>query len=239
MSKSSQSVVIITGAGSGIGRACAILLAKSGYRVALVGRRRENLEQTKDLIEDQDQALVIEADLSKTFDRQKIVDETITHFGRIDAVINNAGIGTHKVLADLSNNEIESLFAINSIGPIDLVRVALPELIINKGAVINVASVAISDPFVGLGVYGASKCAIDGLTRGIHNEYHDQGVRAWTLAPGAVETDMLRGIVSKEDLPTELTLTPERIAQEIRSFLDGTHPEPSGSTVFIDQSTAS
>lgn len=154
--------------------------------------------------------------------------------GRIDAIVNNAALGTCKKLGELGESEIAELFAVNAIGPIELVKLALPALIESKGCVVNVASVAMLDPFVGLGVYGCTKAAIDGLTRALHNEYGELGIRAYTIAPGAIETAMLRSIVSKEMLPTANTLSAEQVAGKIIACITGEVSEPSGSTIVMN-----
>jgi len=236
MSKQTHSPVgIVTGAGSGIGRSICQGLASAGYRVVLVGRRHEALRETGESLGNEGSDWIpIGGDVSIGEDRARIVDETIREFGRIDAMVNNAGLGTCKVLGDLRIGEIHDLFAVNAIGPIDLVRLALPELIKSKGCVVNVASIAIVDPFVGLGVYGCAKAAVDGLSRCLHNEYGEQGIRAYTVAPGAVETAMLRSIISEEMLPSDQTLSPEMVAGTIVACITGEASEPSGSTIVLN-----
>lgn len=176
----------------------------------------------------------VQADIARCEDRTRVVEETVRGFGRIDAIVNNAALGTCKAIGDLDDSEIHSLFAVNAIGPSLLVREALKELIQSDGCVVNVGSVAMIDPFVGLGIYGSTKAAIDGLTRAIHSEYNQMGIRAYTVAPGAVETDMLRSIVSSDQLPTDLTLSPEFVAAKIIACITGEAPEPSGSTIILN-----
>lgn len=229
-------VAIITGAGSGIGRAVAVGLGAKGYRVVLVGRRIEPLEAAGHLLGEREvDWITIGADIAQSADRTKIIKQAIASFGQIDVIVNNAGLGTCKSLGDLCEAEIQDLFSVNAVGPIELVRLALPELIKAKGCVVNVASMAIVDPFVGLGVYGCAKAAIDGLTRALHNEYGEQGVRAYTVAPGAVETEMLRSIVSAAILPTDQTLSPEQVAGKIVACITGEVAEASGSTIFVNK----
>ena len=236
-----QPVAIITGAGSGIGRAVANALSGLGYRLALVGRRQANLQETASLLGCEDSEVIcIPSDIAMSEGRELMVEETIRAYGQIDVVVNNAGLGTCKVLGKLSEAEVEKLFAVNTLGPIDLVRRALPHLIESSGCVVTVASIAIVDPFVGLGVYGCSKAGVDGLARCIENEYGSKntkaGLRAYTIAPGAVETEMLRGIVSTKDLPTEYTLTPEDVAEQIVQCVLNECSEKSGSTILMPNS---
>ncbi len=234
MKKTQLPAAIITGAGSGIGRAVAIGLGAKGYRLVLAGRRLDLLKETgASLGEEGVDWVAVSADIAKHEDRMMIIEQG-KGFGCLHTVVNNAALGTCKKLGDLSEVEIEALFAVNATGPIALVRLALPELIKSRGCVVNVASVAMLDPFVGLGVYGCTKAAIDGLTRTIHNEYGEQGVRAYTIAPGAVETAMLRSIVSEETLPQTNTLSPEQVAGKIIACVTGEVSEPAGSTMVIN-----
>jgi len=231
-------VAMVTGAGSGIGRAVAIGLGAQGYSVILVGRKLENLEETGQIIWQQHRSdsHPVSIDITSTNERNWLIDEIYAAYGRLDALVNCAGIGTCKAIGELSEAEILELFKVNAIGPIELARLALPELIKSKGCVINVASMAIVDPFVGLGIYGCTKAALDGLTRALHNEYGEQGVRAYTVAPGAVETEMLRSIVSTDLLPTDQTLSPEQVAGKIIACITGDVAEASGSTILLKSS---
>ncbi len=228
-------VVIVTGGGSGIGRSAAITLGKQGFRVVLAGRKLEKLEETGELLDEHGvDWIAIPGDIAIAQDRQSLITGTLDEYGQINAIVNNAGLGTCKVLGELSAQEVEDLFAVNTIGPIELVRIAIPELIRTSGCVVNIASIAIVDPFVGLGVYGCAKSAIDGLTRALHNEYGDQGIRAYTIAPGAVETQMLRSIVSEDMLPSDQTMTPDRIADLIADCITGQTDQESGSTIVVN-----
>ena len=227
-------VAIVTGSGSGIGREIAKLLHAQGYRVALVGRREATLDQTGNQMDPSGKGWIsIEADIGQREDRSRVISTTLKELGRIDAIVNNAGVGTHQRLAEMPLATLESCFAINAIGPIDLVGLAMTELVLRKGCVVNVSSMAIVDPFDGLGVYGCTKAALDGLTRCVHNEYGALGVKAYTVAPGAVETAMLRSIVSSDDLPTESTLSALSVAQRVVSCVIGECDEASGSTILM------
>tara|TARA_R110002072_G_scaffold42064_21_gene118837 strand:+ start:95404 stop:96093 length:690 start_codon:yes stop_codon:yes gene_type:complete len=228
-------VVIVTGGGSGIGRSAAITLGKQGFRVVIAGRKLEKLEETGELLDEHGVDWVaISGDIAIAQDRQSLIAGTLDEYGQINAIVNNAGLGTCKVLGELGAQEVQDLFSVNTIGPIELVRIAIPELVRSSGCVVNIASIAIVDPFVGLGVYGCAKAAIDGLTRALHNEYGHQGIRAYTIAPGAVETQMLRSIVSEDMLSADQAMTPDRIAELIAGCITGQTDQASGSTMVVN-----
>ncbi len=227
----SPPVSIITGAGSGIGRAAACRLSTRGP-VVLVGRRPEPLLETGGMLGPEGTAWVaIPSDITKHDDRQRIVDETVRACGHIDALINNAAVGTCAPLEQLNEQQIIELIDINLTAPLLLTRAALPYLQKTRGCVVSIGSRAAHDPMPGLGAYGCTKSGLEGIARLIAAEY--PGVRAYTVHPGAVETTMLRSIVSAEDLPTNLVLNPDDIAAAIESFVIGQRPESSGSHITV------
>lgn len=228
---SDRPVSIVTGAGSGIGRAIALRLAKLGP-VVLVGRRGKPLRETGALIgEEERDWLSVSADISEDDDRECVIESTLEHFGRIDHLINNAAIGTCAPLGELTESQIEQLIRINLTAPLLLTRLVLPHLAAQKGCVVNIGSRAAIDPFPGLGTYGCTKSGLEGLARSIAAEY--PSVRAFTVHPGAVETAMLRSIVSEDDLPGNLVLVPDDIALTVESFILGERPEHSGVAIVV------
>lgn len=230
-STSDRPVSIVTGAGSGIGRAIAVRLGRLGP-VVLVGRRGKPLRETGALIgEEERDWLAISADISERDDRECLVESTIEQFGRVDYLINNAAIGTCAPLRELSEQQIEQLIRINLTAPLLLTRLSLPHIERSSGCVVSIGSVAASDPFPGLGTYGCTKSGLEGLARSIAAEY--PSVRAYTVHPGAVETAMLRSIVSKDDLPSHQVLLPDAIASTVEDFVLNTRPEPSGGSVVV------
>ena len=231
---SDRPVSIVTGAGSGIGRAIALRLAKLGP-VVLVGRRGKPLRETGSLIGQEDRDwLAISADISEEDDRECVIESTLEHFGRIDHLINNAAIGTCASLCELREQQIEKLIRINLTAPLMLTRLALPHLAKQNGCVVSIGSRAAIDPFPGLGTYGCTKSGLEALARSIASEYTD--VRAFTVHPGAVETEMLRSIVSSDDLPTDQVLVPDDIAVEVEGFVLSKRPEPSGASIVVAKS---
>ncbi len=227
-------VHIITGAGSGIGRAIALRLAKHGPAV-LVGRRLQPLHDTGgQLGTEGTDWIAISADIGVDEDRVRIIDTTMQRFGRIDALVNNAAIGTCAPLGELSVEQIATLVNINLTAPIILTRLALPHLVESGGCVLSIGSRAAIDPFPGLGTYGCTKAGLEGLARAIAAEH--PSVRAYTVHPGAVETDMLRSIVSSDDLPSDQVLVPDDIASAVERFVRNQRTEPSGSAIVVAKS---
>ncbi|MEX0876997.1 MAG: SDR family oxidoreductase [Phycisphaerales bacterium] len=226
-------VAIITGAGSGIGRAVAKRLSTRGP-VVLVGRRADPLKETGSMLGTEGEDwIAVPADIDAAEDRERIIERTIDTFGRLDYLINNAGLGTCAPLGELSERQIADLISVNLTAPILLTRLALPHLLDRGGCVVSIGSRSAEDPFPGLGVYGCAKAGLEGLARCIANEYGDQGIRAYTIHPGAVETAMLRSIVDEETLPGDMVLGPDDIAAQVERFVLGQHDEPSGSAVVV------
>lgn len=234
MSDHTNTVSIVTGAGSGIGKAIATRLAKHGP-VVLAGRRPGPLEDVASGfgVEGQDW-LVLPTDISRGEDRTRLIDQTLATFGRIDVLVNNAAIGTCGELGTLGEPDIEQLIDINLTAPILLTRLAIQHLQKTSGCVVSIGSRAAIDPFPGLGTYGCTKAGLEAMSRAIRNEYPQ--IRAYTVHPGAVETEMLRSIVSAEDLPGDQVLVPDDIAVAVESFVLGERPEPSGAVVVVAKS---
>lgn len=231
MTDSTPIVSIVTGAGSGIGQATVRRLAKRGP-VVLAGRRPNPLRDTavEFGVEGEDW-LAVPSDISKSADRCRLIDETLRVFGRIDALVNNAAVGTCGTMATLGEPEIERLIDVNLTAPVLLTRLAIPHLEKSSGCVISIGSRAAIDPFPGLGTYGCTKAGLEAMARAVKNEH--PSVRAYTVHPGAVETEMLRSIVSKDDLPGDQVLVPDDIAVAVEGFVTGERSEPSGSSIVV------
>jgi NAD(P)-dependent dehydrogenase (short-subunit alcohol dehydrogenase family) len=216
----SDRTALITGGGTGIGRATALRLAEAGYQVALVGRTASSLDETGGLIRDRDRRckppLIIVADVASDGQARTIVDQVVAEWGRLDALINNAAMLGTAMIRDADRASVQSLFATNVFGPLALIASAWPAFERQEsGCVVNISSAATMDPYPGLGLYGASKCALEGLTRAINNEGNSIGIRGFTIAPGAVETAMLRSLVSPAKLPSENILQPDDVARVV------------------------
>lgn len=228
---------LVTGAGSGIGRATAIALSDLGYRLLLVGRRREPLAETGALLKGESAVHI--CDLSDPRAASACIDEAVRRFGRLDVLVNNAGYAALLTIDQHTPELIEETFRVNAIAPAAMIARAWPhfaELFTTgqgTGTVINVSSFATIDPFPGFFAYAASKSALNMLTQLAATNGEAIGVRAFCIAPGAVETPMLRSIVDTGTIPENRTLTPESIARTIAECVRGEHDEMSGHLIPI------
>ncbi len=231
-----QPVAVLTGAGSGIGRSVAIMLGDRGWRLVLAGRREDALRETGGLLAggEGERWVAVSADVSKTEDCERLIRVARERFGRLDGLVNNAGYAPLRAMGEIGADEIERIYRVNTVGPTHLVRAAWADLARGKTPrVVSVSSIASRDPFPGLGVYGGAKAALNLLAYAWTREGESIGLRAFCVAPGGVETAMLRAIVSEADMPGDRCLTPEDVAGVIVACLVGERDEDAGRTIFL------
>lgn len=179
---------IITGASSGIGAATAILLNKNGYQVVLAARRVDKLKKVAEQLNENH--LLVETDVTNIADVKNLIAQTLEKFGKIDILINNAGLGYVSPLKDGKLEDWHRMFDVNVNGLLTCIHTALPYLLAQKGTIINIASVAAHEVFPNTVVYCASKHAVNAITVGIRKEFRDQ-VKVCNISPGAVQTEFL------------------------------------------------
>lgn len=226
--------VLVTGAGRGIGRAIARRLAAAGANAACVSRNADQIQQTRDLVTQQGgRALAVVGDVSNEADVQRIVEATRATLGPIDVLINNAGFAYLSTLVELQPQAFEHLLSANVRSVYLCTRAAWPDLVRQRGAVISISSMASFDPFPGLAAYGATKAFVNLYTQGLAVEGAPHGVRAYAVAPGAVETDMLRGAFP--EYPVEQTLAPDDVAALVEALLSPACRHISGQTIPINK----
>ncbi|MFF3665532.1 SDR family NAD(P)-dependent oxidoreductase [Microtetraspora malaysiensis] len=181
-------VVIVTGAGSGIGRAAARAFARAGAHVLGVARRKETLEETA---AGHPRVAVHAADLRDPHTPQQVVDAAVGLWGRVDVLVNNAGATKMMPLADTTADGVTDLFALNVTAPSLLAGAALPHLRGAAGSIVNVSSTYGHRPLPGGAHYAASKAALEHLTRSWAVELAADGVRVNAVAPGPTESQAL------------------------------------------------
>ena len=186
-------VALVTGAGSGIGRAVAVRFAAAGARLALAGRREEKLHETAATIRDGGgKCLVLPADVTVEPDAIRMVTETVGHFDSLDVLVNAAGIIASGTIDSTELPEWDRMFDVNLRSVFRLTRLALPHLAHRPGAIVNLSSVAGTRAFPGILSYCVSKAALDQLTRCLALELAERGIRVNAINPGVVVSELHR-----------------------------------------------
>lgn len=189
-----SNVTIITGAAGGIGQAISRRLAQNASdgpaRLALVGRSESSLQELADeLRAGGAEVLQVAADLGSVDGPRSAVEQTVAHFGRLDAVVSNAGImGGHR-LTDLSDEDFDLAFAVNTRATFILAKAAYPHLVETKGAMVVTGSMAGSNP-APFGAYSATKAAVLMVVQLLAREWGPDGVRINAISPGMIMTPM-------------------------------------------------
>jgi len=184
-------VAFVTGATSGIGRACALAFARNGAKIACVGRKDEALEEvTKEIRARGGEGLKLKADLANDEALDNVLSETLATYGGIDILVNAAGHISNGTIESTSIQSWEEMMNINVRAIFHLMQKALPTLIERKGNIVNVSSVTGLRAFPGVLAYCVSKAALDQLTRCSALELASKGVRVNAVNPGVVVTDI-------------------------------------------------
>jgi len=219
-----EKVCIITGASSGIGKALAYEYASRGHQICISARREELLHEVATDIESKFEVkvLAITADVSKEADCRRIIDETISHFGQIDILINNAGISQRALLKDLPISSLQEVMGINYWGTVFCTKFALEHLLKTKGSVVAVSSISGFSPLPARTAYCSSKYAVHGFLESLRVENMETGLHVMIAAPEYTSTEIRKHAIvaggkKQGESPRDEhdMLTPEFVAYRI------------------------
>jgi len=251
----SKKSALVTGASRGIGRGIAIELAKAGYRVAInyagnVDAANEALALVRAAGGD---GFIVQGDVAVAADRARLVEETLTHFGRIDLLVNNAGVGP-KVRADLLDSGEESfdrLFTINLKGPFFLTQMVAKHLITqepdalgSRGQIVNISSISAYTASINRGDYCMVKAGLSMMTKLFADRMAPHGVNVYEIRPGVIATDLTSGVKAKYDkliIEDERGITPirrwgrpEDVGLAVRAIAEDRFPFSTGAVFDVD-----
>ena len=215
-----DTVAVVTGASSGIGRATARELLGAGARVVLGARRKDRLDAIEHEFPDQAAAVVM--DVRSPDDCRRLIHTAVKRFGRIDSLIANAGVGMYGGILDQTDEALAVMLDTNVAGTVWPIRAAVPLMLeAGRGDIVIVASVAGFRGSADEAVYAATKFAQIGLAGALDRELRDKGIRVTAIAPAGTATEFAIGAGRTEDMPELHTyLRPEDIAFAIRTVLE-------------------
>lgn len=201
----------MTGGSSGIGLAIARALREDGYALTLASRSQDKVEAAAARLD----AQAVAADVSREEDCERVVASHRERFGRLDVLVNSAGVGIAAHPDQVSAKHLDLQLGVNLRGLILVTRAAVPLLRESRGLVVNIASIAAHVAAAALPVYAASKAAVVSYTRSLNAALEDDGVRATAISPGFVDTPM----AVYSGLPADEMIRPEDCAEAVRLLL--------------------
>jgi 3-oxoacyl-[acyl-carrier protein] reductase len=214
-----DSIVLVTGAGRGIGKAIAMAFSREGATVVLTARTVSELEQVKtEIMKHGGAAAVVPADLSKAEDISRLFEEVMSRFSRLDVLVNNAGLGMFAPVRTLSISDFDTMWNINMRAVMLCTQQALGIMEPRRsGAIVNVSSLAGRNAFIGGAGYAATKWALIGFSRSLMLEVRAQNIRVITICPGSVDTTF--STTPKDPSRSETILHSEDIADTVVAAL--------------------
>lgn len=195
-------VVLITGGTSGIGLALAQEFGQKGFKVVITGRNADRLAEARQLLEQQNiEVLALQADVALEADNQRMVEETISQWGRLDVLVCNAGISMRALFEDLQLEVFRQVMDINFYGTIYAVKYALPQLLKFKGAVVGISSINGRRGTPARTAYTASKYAQEGFFEALRTEVMHRGVQVLVVRPGFTASNIRNAALTANGAP--------------------------------------
>lgn len=186
-------VALITGGGSGIGRASAVLFAKEGAKVVVANRRTDKGEETVEIIQKAGgEAFFVKTDISKADQVERLVSTIVQKYGKLDCAFNNGGIdGKKALIIDCEEDDWDMIIDINLKGTFLLMKYEIKQMLLQGyGSIVNMSSICGTVVRPGRCAYNASRHGVEGLTKTAALEYSNKGIRTNAVAPGSVKTDI-------------------------------------------------
>lgn len=238
-----EKVALITGATRGIGRQVALTLAKEGYNIALNYRTANNeLEELKNEITSNGvEALTVQGDVSSFEDCERFIKEIIEKFGRIDVLVNNAGITKDMLLARMKEEDFKQVIDVNLVGTFNVTKNVISYMMkARSGRIINVSSVVGVSGNAGQSNYAASKAGIIGFTKSLAKEVASRNILVNAVAPGFIKTsmtDVLKEEIKEEiakSIPLKRLGTAEDVANVVKFLASDDSSYVTGQVINID-----
>jgi 3-oxoacyl-[acyl-carrier protein] reductase len=209
-------VAFVTGGSRGIGLATARAFISQGASVGIIGTDQGHLDAA--LAELGSAACALRADVRRYEDVERAIASVVSRFGRLDVLVNNAGVGVYRPVAEMTVDEWNRIFETNVSGMFYCCHIAMPHLKANAGWIINIGSLSSTGPFANGAAYCASKAAVDTFSNALMQEVRYDGVRVACVLPGSVNT----GFGGRANTKSDWSLQPEDVAEAIVDLI--AHP---------------